>query len=187
MHCPLPIAILSAALSACGGKVIFDTGSAGTGGAPTSSTHGATTSKTSSAIAVSATTNNGVVGSNVSTTDSGGNCKDPGAPAGTSLGATDCSQQPCSAASTCFEVCSALYDCGLAKCGPGGTKLCPGFGNNAGAHDSFITAPGGCAQNCMMTPALKQITDPTDCVATINMLKAAAAPFKQLCEGGPGG
>src|SRR5260221_13087147 len=119
MRASFQLAIVASDLVSVGGKVIFDTGSSA-GGASTSSTNVSTThaSTTHASTGVSVVT--GVTTTAISvTTGTGGSCFDPLAPPGATVGTTDCSKMPCTAASTCEEVCSALYDCGLAKCGPG--------------------------------------------------------------------
>ena len=186
-------ATTAAFLVSCGGKVIFDTGSSA-GGAPSTTGFGQTTTAVTSTHA-SAVTGNSVVSAVTSTgittaavtTGTGQSCIDKGAPPGSMLGTTDCGFMPCNASSKCFEVCSALYDCGLVTCGPGGAQLCPGAHGNPGEHDAFISSMGGCAQACMQQPGIKMIIDPTDCVTTIHTVEAAAPGFKAFCENGAGG
>jgi len=179
-------------LLSCGGKVIFDTGSSvggatnttgfGPTGSAATSTHASAVTGTSVVSAVTTTTiTTGV------TTGTGQNCfLDKGAPPGSMVGTTDCGFMPCNASSKCVEVCSALYDCGLIPCGPGGAHLCPGFHDNGAEHDAFITTMGGCAQACMQNQQIKSIVDPTDCPGTIQTLESLAAGFKMFCDAGGG-
>jgi len=186
-------ATTAAFLFSCGGKVIFDTGSSAggstntTGFGPTgsvvTSTHASAVTGTS---VVSGVTSTGITTAAV-TTGTGQSCVDKGAPSGSMVGTTDCGFMPCNTASKCVEVCSALYDCGLVTCGPGGAQLCPGAHADAAEHDAFIATMGGCAQACMQMPAIKQIIDPTDCITTIQTLEGVAPGFKAFCENAAGG
>jgi len=195
MHASFRLVVVSALLFSCGGKVIFDTGSTGAGGATStnpSSTHGSGTTVSSTKATTVNSVNSGVtVGQTGSTaiavtTGTGPGCVDPGAPPGSTVGTTDCGFMPCNAASNCFEACSALYDCGLAMCGPGGKRLCPGMNDSASEHDIFAQSLASCLGACQSTPAFKSIVDPTDCVQTIQTFNSLAAPFKQFCMFGPG-
>jgi len=157
-----------------GGSSTGGTGGTGTGSTTVTSS-GSTTATTS---ATTATTS-------ASTTSSGGGmCTDPGAPTGATVGTTDCGNMPCMDANTCAEVCSALFDCGLAKCGPGGAALCM---YAPSTHDAFIN--GGCVPSCMAAPAgtFKPTVDPTNCDMTITTNKTNNGTFKTFCETGAAG
>jgi hypothetical protein len=201
------LAMVSAALVSCGGKVVFDTGSSA-GGASSSTNpftvgHGTgTTAHTTTGVTSAVQSGVGVGVSSVTgvttgfsaiavTTGTGGNCFDPGAPPGSTMGTQDCGFMPCSQASNCLEVCSAIYDCGLAKCGPSGAQLCPAFQDSSTQHDGFFGGFGGqigCLKNCAALPLIKQIVDPTNCNATIQLLKSVSPQFNAYClSGGPPG
>ncbi len=186
-------------LLACGGKVIFDTSSTGTGGvggAPSTTNVSGSTSQ-STVGDVSSDTGMGVVATSVGTTvgtsvastvtTGAGTCTDPGAPNGSMDGIADCNKGPC-ANSPCAQVCSAIYDCGRAICGSPGAQLCPGFADNPINHDSFVMGGmQGCMQQCQQTPAIKQIINAGDCQNTISTLKNISPDFANVCQGALGG
>lgn len=89
------------------------------------------------------------------------------------------------AALTCAEACSAVYDCGAANDG----ALCPGFTPDGTDKATFVgDDQNGCIATCNAQPALLAIVDPDECADTIGSLKAVGgAEFNAACDGAAGG
>ncbi|MEM6792219.1 MAG: hypothetical protein AAF715_32190 [Myxococcota bacterium] len=112
-----------------------------------------------------------------------------GTMATTTIGATGSGTTTTSATSTgsgmtsdCQMACTVVYQCGADNRG----ALCPNFVPGVVSQSDFLDGPNGndgCVAQCLSTPALLQLVDPTNCPATIQTLSTVISDFAASCGG----